>query len=100
MSPEKSSSQGDGKLRQAVTQLDATMRQLSEEQRKASRLDSHLLISFLKGVASGLGVLVSVAIVVPIVISMMRSINWVPIIGKFVTQIATQIEQAQKLSHP
>jgi hypothetical protein len=52
----------------------------------------YLVVSFLKGIAYGFGALVAVAVVVPLVISVMRSVNWVPIIGNFVADIATQME--------
>jgi hypothetical protein len=55
----------------------------------------HLFFTFLKGVASGLGVIAAVAIVVPIVVAMLRGVQWIPVIGNFVNQIAEQMEQAR-----
>ncbi len=95
MSSDKPSVRGDEALRKTMLRLDATIRTFTAEQQKALKLESSFLYSFFKGIASGLGVLVAVSIIVPIAIAMMRSVNWVPIIGKFVAQVTQQIEQVQ-----
>lgn len=84
-------------LRRSVERLDRTIEELPKKFSNDLDPGRSLFFSFLKGIASGLGVLVSVAIIVPFIISSLRSINWVPLIGKFVSEIAVQMEQAQRV---
>ena len=51
-------------------------------------------ISFIKGIAYGLGAIAAVAIVAPIVLWFLQAVSWPPIIAGFVTQITRQMEQA------
>jgi hypothetical protein len=55
---------------------------------------------FLRGIAYGLGFLTGFAIIIPILIAFLRSIEWVPLVGGFVTDIVLQIEEAQRFAQP
>lgn len=54
----------------------------------------HLFFTFLKGIVSGLGVLAAIAVVIPLVITMLREVQWVPLIGDFLSSVATRMEEA------
>ena len=76
--------------------LDRTLRSLPREHDLFFHPGKHLFFTFVKGIVSGLGLITAVAIVIPIVVSLLRGIQWVPLIGDFVSRIATQVEQAQR----
>ncbi len=57
----------------------------------------HLFYTFLKGMVNAMGIIAAFAIVVPIILSMLRGIQWVPLVGDFVTKVAERVEiQAQR----
>ncbi|MFH0769918.1 MAG: DUF5665 domain-containing protein [Candidatus Peregrinibacteria bacterium] len=54
-----------------------------------------LWVNFLKGIFYGMGFLIALALAVPLAVSLLRSVDWVPIIGDFLTEVAVWIEKAQ-----
>jgi len=54
-------------------------------------------LSFFKGIASGLGVAVAVAIVIPLALAFMQSVDWVPLVGDFLSRVATHLQQEQQV---
>ncbi|MBU2213432.1 hypothetical protein KKC44_06060 [Patescibacteria group bacterium] len=58
----------------------------------------NLSIFFLRGVMYGLGILFAIAIVIPIIIWLFHWIEWVPLIGDFVTQIIKRIEEVSQIN--
>lgn len=55
----------------------------------------HLWIGFLRGIVYGLGILVAFAIVVPILLAILSTFDWIPFIGDIITEIILRIESAQ-----
>ncbi len=51
-----------------------------------------LWMGFLRGIVYGLGILVAFAIVVPILLAILSSFDWIPIIGDILTEIIARIE--------
>ncbi len=51
--------------------------------------------SFLNGISSAVGVLVAGAIIIPLAIYLLRNVEWIPLIGRFVDQV-TQYTQGNK----
>ena len=51
-----------------------------------------LWMGFLRGIVYGLGILVSFAIVVPILLAMLSYIDWIPFIGDIITEVIQRIE--------
>lgn len=49
--------------------------------------------SFWQGVAYGIGFVVAVAVLVPVFVWTLRSVNWPPIIAGFVDEIVEQMER-------
>ncbi len=82
------------KLAQSLDALNATIRELPEEYGYAFHPAKNLLFTYLKGIITGLGVLTAAAIVVPVVIWFLREVQWVPLVGDFVSEVATRMEEA------
>lgn len=57
-------------------------------------LDNKTIIvkNFLGGIAWGVGSLVGATVVVTLIVAILKSINFVPLIGNFVTQILQYVE--------
>jgi hypothetical protein len=89
-----SSSSNDQSLTRSLDSLNATIKTLPEEYGYAFHPGKNLFFSYLKGIVTGLGVLTAAAIVVPIIIWFLRGIQWVPLVGQFVNEVATQMEEA------
>jgi len=54
-----------------------------------------LFFNFCKGIAYGFGALVAVAIVVPLLIAFLQKVDWVPMVGRFASDVARQMEQVR-----
>lgn len=77
--------------------LIATMDRLDEHMAKVAEYHEpgrYLWMGFLRGIVYGLGILVSIAIVVPIIIQLLATIEWVPLIGDFVEDVSTRIQES------
>ncbi len=57
---------------------------------RASVIPPHkqMLRAFLSGMSSALGAVIAIAIVVPLLIFLLKDIQWIPLIGTFVEQIS------------
>ena len=55
-----------------------------------------LMFTYLKGIVYGLGALTAVAIVIPLLVTLLQQIQWVPLIGDFTEDVLHRIEQAQQ----
>ena len=80
-------------LKDSLDELHETMLLLPDQYKWVFRPGRHLWFSFAKGIAYGLGLLAAVAIVVPLCVALLREINWVPIVGDFVAEVAERIER-------
>ncbi len=49
--------------------------------------------AFWQGVAYGIGFVMAVAVLVPVFIWTLRSVNWPPIIAEFVDEVVQQMER-------
>lgn len=76
-------------LREAVDKSYRAFRLVNQVRRS-------LAISFLKGVSSAIGAIVAVVIVTPVVILVLRSIAWPPLIGKLIESVILQYEQVNR----
>lgn len=81
-------------LSTSLRTLNATIIDLPEKYGYVFQPGKHLFITYLKGIVYGLGVLTAVAIVIPILVAMLQQVSWVPIIGDFVKDIATRVEES------
>lgn len=76
------------KLTEAINQLYDRMDVLAAHFSPAR----FLWMGFLRGIVYGLGILVAFALVVPILLAVLSSFDWVPIIGDILTEIIARIE--------
>ncbi|MDA1209196.1 MAG: DUF5665 domain-containing protein [bacterium] len=86
----KLKSTGD-ELQKSVDQLEKTMSTLSSQCASILNPGRNLLFTFLKGIVYGLGILFAVALLVPVAVSILDNIQWVPLIGDFLSQVFQQM---------
>ena len=79
-------------LTKAIRQLDTHMKTLSDHYEPGK----YLWMGFLRGIVYGLGILVAISLVVPLIIALLSSIDWIPVLGDFVADIALRIQSAQR----
>jgi len=66
--------------------------------RQVNRYRHSLALSFLKGVASTFGAIATVVIVTPLIIMVLRSVAWPPLIADLVANVILQYEQVNRQS--
>lgn len=91
---------GTTDLKKEVTDLKWAIVHSAETLKRYHQARRQLSLSFLKGVASALGAMVAVVIVIPLVLFALQSISWPPIINGIVSTIIHQIEQSNPQSPP
>lgn len=64
----------------------------------ASHYEPHryLWMGFIRGIVYGLGIIVAIALVVPLLIWILSMVDWIPFIGDMVNEIILRIESAQR----
>lgn len=80
------------------TELVKAVRQLQERMDAlAAHLETgrFLWMGFLRGIVYGLGILVSIAIVAPILLALLSSIDWIPFIGDIITEVIRRLEETR-----
>ena len=92
---EKKPASSERDLKRSLDELTKTIQRIPAEHDLFFHPGKHLFFVFLKGIVSGLGVLAAAAIAVPFILWMMKGVAWVPLIGDFVSDIATQVEDAR-----
>lgn len=79
-------------LTKAIVELDVHMKTLADHYEPGK----YLWMGFLRGIVYGLGILVAISLVVPLIIALLSSIDWIPVIGDFVSDISLRIQSAQR----
>lgn len=79
-------------LIKTMKSLDANMTKL------ASFYEPHryLWMGFFRGIVYGLGILVAFAIVLPILLSLLSMVDWVPYIGDIIADIVERLQTARE----
>lgn len=80
----------------ALTSLEHDVERLPREFEYVIHPGKHLFISYIRGIVYGLGALTAFAVVIPVLLWALHSIEWVPIIGDFVNKVATRVEQVRR----
>ncbi len=80
----------------ALKKIQIGLEELPEQFQNAFRPGRQLLFNYAKGIASGLGVITAFAIIIPLIVWFLQRIQWVPLIGDFVSQVAVQVEEARR----
>lgn len=95
MPKNKHSDGSDRELIESIKRLTKTLESLPTDYDHVFHPGKHLFYTFFKAIVYGLGLLAAAAIVVPFMLAMLRGIEWVPLIGDFVTDIANRVEEAR-----
>jgi hypothetical protein len=82
-------------LASAVRSLEHTIVRMPEEHGIVFHPAKHLLFTYMKGIAYGLGALTAVALILPLILSLLQQVAWVPIAGDFVHRVIERLEQSQ-----
>ncbi len=85
------------RLTEAVEELDKTLREFPRRYKFVFSPLKSLWLAFLKGIAYGLGIIVAVVLVIPIIIGLMKSVEWVPLIGEFLTDVIIRMEEINQI---
>ncbi len=56
----------------------------------------YLWMGFIRGIVYGLGIIVSIAIVLPILLWLLSTIDWIPFIGDIVSDVISRMEGAKR----
>lgn len=56
----------------------------------------YLWMGFLRGIVYGLGIIVAIALILPILLWMLSTIDWIPFIGDIVSDVVLRMENAQR----
>jgi hypothetical protein len=91
MPPSKKISE-EKELTKAIAQLDVHMKKLADHYEPGK----YLWMGFFRGIVYGLGILVAISLIVPIIIAILSSIDWIPVIGDTVADIVERIQSAQR----
>ncbi len=80
----------------ALKKIQIGLEELPDQFQNAFSPWRQLFFNYLKGIAGGLGAITALAIVIPLMLWLLRSFQWVPLAGKVVTEIVNQVEDARK----
>lgn len=64
--------------------------------RNDTRFRRSMALAFLKGTVSALGAIAAVVIVMPVVVWVLQSVHWPPLIADIVSKVILQIEQSNR----
>ncbi|MBT4119510.1 MAG: hypothetical protein HOG89_02945 [Candidatus Peribacter sp.] len=56
----------------------------------------YLWMGFIRGIVYGLGIIVSIAIVLPFLLAILSTIDWIPYVGDLISEIVFRMESAQR----
>ncbi|PIR48647.1 hypothetical protein COU80_02990 [Candidatus Peregrinibacteria bacterium CG10_big_fil_rev_8_21_14_0_10_55_24] len=87
----------EDRLVRSLDRLNTSVTALIELQTEQSKTSRRLGFFFLRGVFYGLGILVAIAIIIPIVIQILHSVQWVPLLGDFLIEVIERMEQASQV---
>jgi hypothetical protein len=91
MADKKKESESKGIIR-TMRSLDKHMEMLASHYQPRR----YLWMGFIRGIVYGLGIIVSIAIVLPFLLALLGMIDWIPYIGDFVSEIVHRMETAQR----
>ncbi len=83
-------------LTRAIGNLEQVVVRFPEQYPHIFRPGRELMFTYLKGIVYGLGALTAVAIVIPLLVTLLQQIQWVPLIGDFTEDVLHRIEQSQQ----
>lgn len=82
----------DAQLLKAVNELRAAVKDLPNHLDDLYNPRKRLVMFFLRGVLYGVGFLMAFAVVIPVIIWFLQSVEWVPLLGEIMGEIALRID--------
>jgi hypothetical protein len=82
-------------LVEALDDLRTVVQAIPKEYDYVFHPGKQLFFTYLKGIVYGLGALTAVAIVLPVIVSVLQHVQWVPLVGDFVKDVSSRLEQTQ-----
>jgi len=94
MSPKSST---DEQLKRSIDRLEGTIRKMPEQYAAVFHPGKNLFMHFLRGIVYGLGMIVAVALVLPFAVLLIDQVQWVPLLGDFLNEVVSRMEQVRML---
>jgi len=88
----------DSEMIKSMHSLEKAIRVLPEQYGYMLHPWKSVGVHFVRGIAYGIGIIVSFAIVIPFIVSILRHVEWIPIIGTFLEQLNNWMESARPLT--
>jgi hypothetical protein len=87
-------------LKKAINELRQTIETFPKKHPLLFNPFFRLIFAFFRGLTYSFGIIVAFAIVAPFFVVMLKQIDWVPLIGGFLTDIASRIEVSKIFGIP
>jgi|TARA_Y100000310_G_scaffold300736_1_gene336650 hypothetical protein len=87
----------DEQLKRSIDRLENTVRKLPEQYAAVFHPGKNLFMHFLRGIVYGLGMIVAIALVIPFAILLVDQVQWIPLLGDFLNEIVSRMEQVRTL---
>lgn len=84
-------------LRRSIDKLEKTIAGLPLSYPALFQPGKHMFMQFMHGIVYGLGMIVAFAIVIPFAILLVDQVQWVPLLGDFLTEVVSRMEQVRSL---
>lgn len=88
---------GEDQLRKSIDRLEKTISSFPQTYPVLFQPSKRMFSQFLHGIFYGLGMIVAFALVIPFAILLVDQVQWVPLIGDFLTEVVTRMEQVRSL---
>jgi len=85
------------KLVQSIQHLEKSMSRLPKQFAYVLDPGKNFFIAYLRGIFYGLGALTAFAILIPVIVWLLQWIEWIPLLGEFVSAVIVRVQQLQGL---
>lgn len=89
--------EADTNLTQSLQDLEHALKELTQKYEQPNFWKMFRMY-LLRGIAYGLGIIVSFAIIIPLVIALMKQAEWIPLVGSFISQLIEWVEGSKQFS--
>lgn len=96
MSKTAAISGADRELTKALRGLEKAVASIPKQFEYVIHPGKHLFLTYMYGIVYGLGALTAVAIIIPLIVSVLHRVSWVPLVGDFVERVVTRVEESQQ----
>ncbi len=89
--------QKEASLAKEIHEATEVLKEVEQQSENIVKSQS-LLHRFAGGLFSALGAVVLAVIVIPIVVTFLQRVQWIPVIGDFISRVVKQVEHSQPRS--